>query len=392
MTIYERALLAVQIILAISFGLGYKTRISALLSWILYLSLTLRKTWLSYILDRYIHYLLFYSIFLPFHAEHKTVVSLATIFAKLQILWIYLDAGLGKYLDNGWSVHASPLPALDTYARHTCVSRYLYAALTPVGLRYLTPTVVYVELAVVPLALLASYYRNITFLKFVIALICSLHIGIALTIKNTYLLSSAACVSWWLFYHPRSHTSSNLSKSYLQLCCIVPFVVGSIWFEQYSNECTQSMEHIWSTLLHNRWNVFTGAEEYVTWEICVGKLQNGTIVELWSNSYNVSWAMPGTKQHDLIAHTTTTRKGRWRSYPYLADFESEQEEFLTWNYLCKQWNMEHEVSLEKFNFFMLQADVLPNMGFSSTRKRLIHSHVCQNEFYLKEDNSVLSDL
>ena len=30
--------------------------------------------------------------------------------------------------------------------------------------------------------------------------------------------------------------------------------------------------------------------------------------------------------------------------------------------------------LLRFNFFMLQADVLPNMGFSATRKRLIHSH------------------
>jgi hypothetical protein len=33
-------------------------------------------------------------------------------------------------------------------------------------------------------------------------------------------------------------------------------------------------------------------------------------------------------------------------------------------------------SLIKFNFFMLQADVLPNMGFSATRKRLIHAFEC----------------
>ena len=33
----------------------------------------------------------------------------------------------------------------------------------------------------------------------------------------------------------------------------------------------------------------------------------------------------------------------------------------------------------KFNFFMLQADVLPNMGFSATRKRLIHSHDCLSD-------------
>ena len=35
--------------------------------------------------------------------------------------------------------------------------------------------------------------------------------------------------------------------------------------------------------------------------------------------------------------------------------------------------------LLRFNFFMLQADVLPNMGFSAMRKRLIHSHDCLSE-------------
>ena len=30
----------------------------------------------------------------------------------------------------------------------------------------------------------------------------------------------------------------------------------------------------------------------------------------------------------------------------------------------------------RFKFFMLQADVLPNMGFSATRKRLIKEYNC----------------
>ena len=52
--------------------------------------------------------------------------------------------------------------------------------------------------------------------------------------------------------------------------------------------------------------------------------------------------------------------------------------------MCKQWDEENNVTesknigrkLLRFNFFMLQADVLPNMGFSATRKRLIHSYDC----------------
>lgn len=40
---------------------------------------------------------------------------------KVLVLWIYLDAGGGKYMDplKGWSYNADPLPALDTYTRHT---------------------------------------------------------------------------------------------------------------------------------------------------------------------------------------------------------------------------------------------------------------------------------
>lgn len=117
----------------------------SILSWYMYLSLTLRNTWLNFILDRYFHYLLLYSIFLPtnhvwsidryyslgnknddngkhpYPRKNETIVTLATIAVKAQVFWIYLDAGQGKYNDplGGWSLAADPLPALDTYARHT---------------------------------------------------------------------------------------------------------------------------------------------------------------------------------------------------------------------------------------------------------------------------------
>lgn len=39
----------------------------------------------------------------------------------------------------------------------------------------------------------------------------------------------------------------------------------------------------------------------------------------------------------------------------------------------------HGRQLLRYNFFMLQADVLPDMAFSSTRKRLVHSYECVKE-------------
>jgi hypothetical protein len=68
----------------------------------------------------------------------------------------------------------------------------------------------------------------------------------------------------------------------------------------------------------------------------------------------------------------------------LAELEGEEAEAL-WGYLCQEWDRDNEATqnigrkLLRFNFFMLQADVLPNMMFSSTKKRLIHSHTCVPE-------------
>lgn len=123
-----------------------------------------------------------------------------------------------------------------------------------------------------------------------------------------------------------------------------------------------------------------GHLRYVTWEIAPGRLQDGSVVDVWGRTDEVNWNMPGSG----APCTSTSRPGRWRSFPYLAEFEEEDAEAL-WGYLCKQWDRENEADknpgrkLLRFNFFMLQADVLPQMAFSATRKRLVHSYVCPQE-------------
>ena len=273
----------------------------------------------------------------------RTFVTPATIAFKLYIAWLYFDAGYGKYTDplRGWTLDAHPLPALDTYVRHTAAARYVYGLLGPVGLRLMTPTVVYVELLGVPTAFLASYFSSYgrirggrrssddddkkkktasgrTVLYCTIGLMCSMHVGIALTMNNTVLLSLVACVAWCIFLpegvgddllgllssssssssspSPSPSSSSSHSPSRggtsgsgeerereangkgscssegggflsivkrhgMSTLAILSFISGSVWFETMSAQCNQSMEHIWSTLLHNRWNVFVGAEE-----------------------------------------------------------------------------------------------------------------------------------
>lgn len=397
----QQILLSVQIILSVLLTLGYRTNFVAPVSWFWYLSLTLRNTWMNYILDRYIHYLLFLSMFLPLDErwslrgatpkkeKGNVVLSPGTIFLKLLVVWIYVDAGVGKYMDplGGWTYHADPLPALDTYARHTTVARYMYALLGPEGLRVMTPTVVWVELLAAPVALFGLLVGSTSLIYFAVISICSLHVGIALTLRNAALLSFLACTPWCTFL-PLTSSMSGASfqisrpatgkvRNTASLVFILSMLAGNLWLETVSQACDQSVKHIWSTVFHNRWNVFVGAEEYVTWEIAPGQLVDGSVVDVWGRTNSISWDLPGSG----APCTATSRPGRWRSFPYLAGLENEDGDAL-WSYLCREWDRENDADLHperklvKFNFFMLQADVLPNMQFSPTRKRLIQSFEC----------------
>ena len=104
---------------------------------------------------------------------------------------------------------------------------------------------------------------------------------------------------------------------------------------------------------------------------------DGSVVDIWSKSDTVHWTMPGTG----APCTSTARPGRWRSFPYLAELTGEDAVVL-WRYLCDEWDRENDADqfpgrrLVKYNFFMLQADVLPDMMFSATRKRHIISFDC----------------
>jgi hypothetical protein len=185
--------------------------------------------------------------------------------------------GGGKYLDpnKGWTYNAKPLPALDTYTRHTLGAQYIYGILGPEGLRLLTPTVVYIELLSAPLAFLGCYLGNATLVKVAIAMICQLHLGISFTLGNAALLSYAACAAWCVFlpigWEAAASAPAQRSSTTTTKMSKVGFVVsalfvgamagGNVWFETIGDCSTGSLSSIWSTLLQNHWNVFVGAEE-----------------------------------------------------------------------------------------------------------------------------------
>lgn len=173
---------------------------------------------------------------------------------------------------KGWTYNATPLPALDTYTRHTAFAQYLYGILGPQGLRIMTPIVVYIELLSCPLAFLGSYLGNAGLVKFAVGLICQLHVGISFSLRNSYQLSYVACSAWCVFLpigwvEAKTVEKTKLSSKAIVGTLISALLVGgmaanTIWFETIGKDCsTSSLRQIWSTILQNRWNVFIGAEE-----------------------------------------------------------------------------------------------------------------------------------
>jgi hypothetical protein len=175
---------------------------------------------------------------------------------------------------QGWTYNAKPLPALDTYTRHTVFARYMYGMLGPQGLRALTPTVVYVELLAAPLAFLGSYLGMPGIVQTAVGMIVQLHVGIALCMNNAVLLSFVACSVWCIFLPvgwdnvatesatAATATSKSFNHSAYSLfstVIVLSMIAGNLWFETISESCEQTI--FYSTIFHCRWNVFVGAEE-----------------------------------------------------------------------------------------------------------------------------------
>ena len=178
---WSGSLLAVQLLvlahaaLAVAMIGGYRTRIVAPLCWYLYFSLTLRNCSIAYICDRMLHVLLLLAALLPHDtpevagaskkpARSVSVCTAATAAARLQLVWIYFDAGYAKWSDpdGAWLPHGQAC-ALDTMMRHTPFAKAVRSVLLDLGgigaLKILSASVVIIEMAAPAAALAAAAMR-----------------------------------------------------------------------------------------------------------------------------------------------------------------------------------------------------------------------------------------
>ena len=378
---WQYAVFAMQFCAAAALCAGVWPRAAAAVCWVLHVSSMLRNPQLSFIFDRYLHVLLLLATCMPAAGKQQSRTSAASCVLAAQLVLIYVDAGYHKLTspDAAWSLHAE-VSALDTYMRHTPVARFARWLLGAHALRFAGAATAWLELTIAPLALAAPTQGM---RRYCIAAAAALHVGIALTMRNTFALSLAAIAAWLPFIDgppsPRSSSTPNpaepstrcaaegptttataRAKEALCACFVCAWAMGSAWHQMGefgAPACAASggeaAHLLQSTMLHNRWNVFTGAEPYVVWEVAPARLDDGSIVDLWRGTDTVAWEVPR-------GAPPASRGGRWRSWPYLAERTPEADDAF-WGALCDEWESRDAAGrrVVSFVFYLLQADVVP---------------------------------
>eukprot|EP00434_Breviolum_minutum_P045032 symbB.v1.2.040291.t1/scaffold7126.1/size13177/1 len=306
------------------------------------------------------------------------------VLLRLQLGWIYFDAGYGKVMGE-WS-WSTELPALAVYLQGAPFGRDLIhwdrQLLDGFLVRLLTVLAAWVEVFVGPVMLVAlNAPRWVGFLPIIMVIL--LHIGIAFCMEGGMAIGFVAIATWLaLLPQPHQpHASVKGSKrcqdamlgdvangharlgfgDTVALCwCLASFGFALSGLPSQPGP-------IPTVLLLNRWQVFSGAERTMNWEVAPARLANGDIVNLWTWQ-NVSFAKP----------SRYGRRGRWMSFPSTRPASPKALE-ARFRYLCTEWNVAHSVPVLKYQLFELWASLGPNLETLPPFKTLVHVQDCDPE-------------
>eukprot|EP00440_Ansanella_granifera_P015659 gb/GFBE01017011.1/.p1 GENE.gb/GFBE01017011.1/~~gb/GFBE01017011.1/.p1 ORF type:complete len:517 (+),score=79.39 gb/GFBE01017011.1/:1-1551(+) len=371
-------------------------RSCSVICWCLVTMSTLRNVEVTFIFDRYIHFMLFFSSCLPYHLAQcsRGNSDLVGLLLRLQLAWIYTDAGYGKVMDESkdWTLEAE-MPALAVYMQGAPGADQLLQLdkehFAGWGVRILTALVAWAELLVGPLMLVTSITLPSTCVWIQLlpmAMVWLLHLGIALGMEGGWSIGAIACVSW-LALRPRTVWERTEDSAAVQHGASYEHdkVQSAAWSSQFSTPARVAVIFVVScclfemsgvktrpgpvptVLLLNRWRVFTGADRSLNWEVAPARLTNGSIIDIWSWQQQINFEKP-----------SYGRKGRWMSFPFTKPASALALD-ARFAYLCNEWNAVHEAQVEKFQLFELWAFFYNNMTLGPPTKKLLRVQRCAGQ-------------
>lgn len=170
------------------YGLGIALKFVKPIAWYLHLAIMLRNVYVTYGYDFYTDHALFFAMFLPmgnhYSPSFKNVVKdiklphpLVVFALVLQVFFLYLNTGLGKYGDTWMQGYAVRNMVADTTFNSPLKDILLNSA--PLY-KFFTYFVLFIEY-VAPILLLVSFFKPNKLLRYLpIVMLFLLHIGIEL--------------------------------------------------------------------------------------------------------------------------------------------------------------------------------------------------------------------
>ena len=144
--LFQRILFSISLLFAFLFTLGFHTKISNIISWLLLLSIHNRNVLLLNSGDELLRLIIFWAIFIPLGSEFsidkylsnkrnknkKQITSIGTMVIKIQLCWMYLETYLVKSGDN-WKAGFGTYYALSD-VEFTKEFGYLVLEYSPISL------------------------------------------------------------------------------------------------------------------------------------------------------------------------------------------------------------------------------------------------------------------
>ncbi|MEI6019993.1 MAG: hypothetical protein WCR21_02605 [Bacteroidota bacterium] len=380
-----------NIIVAITFLIGYKTRWSNFLLWILTLSFQNRNLYILQGGDDLLRLLLFWGLFLPWNQyycidkpiQKRDKNRLGQMAYLLLITSVYFFSAELK-TSSQWQIENTAVYhalSLDIY--RSAFGNYVYQF--PNIMRFLSATTIWIEY-LLPILILwptkKGYTRLVAFI-----LICVLHVsfGLCLNVGLFYLISVTAGIGLlpaFVFKRFRQQTTTHFNfrnslplknmyafkNLFITSCIILCFIVnlsGLQWFTYKPKK--EIMYAVNALRLDQYWSMFAPAVPIENnWLVYLAHNQKGQQYDIYNNVEYVDFK--GAKHLN-----SRFKSDRWKKLA--ENVQSDYYSFLRPHYcafVLKTWNKNHpENKMQSLNLYSMKEGVLLNYKRSEPSKKIL---------------------
>ncbi len=411
-TFIQSILFLTAVVFAFMLLIGYKTFISTLLSWFLYVSLINRNPLVFYCGDQLLKVLLFWSLFLPLGAKysidgamHKKeeerysyAYSAASVALLLQISFVYIVTALLKtgeeWRSNGTAIFYALMNNHYSTSLGLCLCHF------PALLKLLTPCVLLFEFLGPIFLFIPFYTKQIRTIIIALFLLLQAGFGFFLSLGIFPWISTVAIVPFLpgslskkilsyfkhqfeqiLLFKPKQSYQTNkssfispFSKNVLAAFFFIYILIWNLWTINPQLKIPTSFWTIGNMLgINQRWDMFAPYPFKTSgWYVIPGKLLDGSESDIIKDGEPITWEKPKIPSQLYKSY-------RWNTYLlYLWHHYSTKQFNYFGRYICREWNSTHTGGsrLNTFKIYYMEEKMLPDFSISKPEAKLLWSHHC----------------